>query len=624
MQIRELFAADVTRDIPPVVYFHEQSPEMVRAEVSEYIITGGFPEGDPRARRYAASGGAGGGAGGGGIHEQFVHLLRGVTRELSKKGGPELPAAWISGFYGSGKSSFTKLLGLALDGVALPDGTPLEKALLARDDSPLRQELVDAWQELRSKVERPIAVVFDIGGVARDDEHIHCAALRQLQVRLGYCSKSNLVADHELRLEKDGEWDRFLALGRQVLGKDWSVAKEEEQADDHFSHVLHVMNPDRYRDPVSWLDSRAGARTGAGTSVREVVDAIEAMMRLRAPGRRLFLVIDEVSQYVLLALTLQFGAVSAERCWDQLRRVPDFSGIDRSEFDAVVAHMLREDYLFESGGLLSMGEQAERVFGKKNFLELYAVFSSPVLFRVVTPTGREIGSLEQGFVDRLVEQMSSFLLGGRAWAVEHVNHKDRVVVVKDAPRGQKPSWGGFIPQMLGPELCQRIRQIHTETTRYPYVSEQAHAVIDAARGDLGDLLRRPGPAVQLDDRAARWWTFAGGRVNHTLKYGLEILEGWRVVADNFQLRTEGDGVSHDTVRRAIDKLADPAWWRDPATERAILARLPEYRLSKFQRCLPERYGVEVVGAYLLDLGGAGVAARAQVVAQSVGEGGRRR
>src|SRR5262249_24944855 len=159
-----------------------------------------------------------------GIHEQFVHLLRGVLQELDKKGGPELPASWISGLYGSGKSSFAKLLGLSLDGVVLPDGTPLSAALLARDDSPRHKELVEAWAGLARRVS-PIAVVFDIGGIARDDEHIHSAVLRLVQSRLGYCSKDNLVADYELRLERDGEWEPFLFAARKTLGKEWEVAK---------------------------------------------------------------------------------------------------------------------------------------------------------------------------------------------------------------------------------------------------------------------------------------------------------------------------------------------------------------------------------------------------------------
>ncbi|HNN97825.1 MAG TPA: hypothetical protein PKI03_36420, partial [Pseudomonadota bacterium] len=90
MRIRDLFALDVTRDIPPVVYFHEQSPQKLADEVAEYIITGGYPDSDPRSQRVRS-----------GIHEQFVHLLQAMARERDKPGGPELPASWISGFYGS-------------------------------------------------------------------------------------------------------------------------------------------------------------------------------------------------------------------------------------------------------------------------------------------------------------------------------------------------------------------------------------------------------------------------------------------------------------------------------------------------------------------------------------------
>lgn len=142
-------------------------------------------------------------------------------------------------------------------------------------------------------------------------------------------------------------------------------------------------------------------------------------------------------------MTLRFGAISADRCWEQLSRVPDFKAISRTELDQVVEHMKTEEFLFESGGLLSMGVKAEKRFGKKNFLELYAVFSSPMLYRVVTHAKRDVGSLEQDFVDRLVEQMSSFLLGGRAWTVDRVSHEEREVVVSEAPRGGKPSWGAI-------------------------------------------------------------------------------------------------------------------------------------------------------------------------------------
>lgn len=307
----------------------------------------------------------------------------------------------------------------------------------------------------------------------------------------------------------------------------------------------------------------------------------------------------------ILAQTLQFGAISAERCFEQLARVPDFRGITPAERTHLIEHLTKEEYLFESGGLLSMGTKAERIFGRKNFSELYAVFSSPVLYRVETETGRDLGSLDQDFADRLVEEMSSFLLGGRAWTVVRLDHKERTVVVREAPRGQKPSWGGFLPQLLGFEICQEVRQIIVDTVEYAYVDKASFAAIESWRADLGDLLRRSnGMAAQQDDRAVRLWTFAGGRINHTLKYAIELIGGWKAVADNFALRIEGDGVSHGTVEAVLGKLREAGFWENTETRTAIRARVPPFRLSKFQRSLPPEAETEFVARSFLDFEGA--------------------
>lgn len=285
MLIRD-FVSDVTRDIPPVVYFHEQSPEKLETEVSEYIITGGWPANHPNHRRVPD-----------GIHEQYVRLLTGIAAELDRAGGPDLPNSWISGFYGSGKSSFAKLLGFALDGVALPDGTSLAEAWLERDTSPNAAQLRDAWRVLRQKVD-PLVVVFDIGAVARDNEHVHAAAVRQVQRKLGYCSTESLVADFELDLEIDGDWARFERTAAEVLGVPWSSVKDKALAEEDFSHVLSVMYPQRYSDPMSWFTSRSGTHTRT-ESPEDAVKAIQDMLKFRRPGATLFLVVDEVSQYVL-------------------------------------------------------------------------------------------------------------------------------------------------------------------------------------------------------------------------------------------------------------------------------------------------------------------------------------
>jgi ATP-dependent Lhr-like helicase len=81
------------------------------------------------------------------------------------------------------------------------------------------------------------------------------------------------------------------------------------------------------------------------------------------------------------------------------------------------------------------------------------------------------------------------------------------------------------------------------------------------------------------------------------------VDGWKVVADNFQLRIEGDGITHESVRNAIERMCAIEFWTAPEMRRAVLARLPGYRLSKFQDCLPERFALEVIAGYLLDVAG---------------------
>ncbi len=96
-----------------------------------------------------------------------------------------------------------------------PTASPSPRPGCAATPPRSRGELRAAWSALRQKID-PLAVVFDIGGIARDNEHIHAAAVRQVQHRLGYCSTEPLVADFELNLERDGEWARFEKVARET------------------------------------------------------------------------------------------------------------------------------------------------------------------------------------------------------------------------------------------------------------------------------------------------------------------------------------------------------------------------------------------------------------------------
>jgi len=307
----------------------------------------------------------------------------------------------------------------------------------------------------------------------------------------------------------------------------------------------------------------------------------------------------------LLAMSLAGDGVAPQPAWEHLSRVPDLRGIGREEFDRLVDWMIHDESFVATGGRLVLGPKAERRFGRRNFMELFAVFSSPQSYTVQTGTGQSLGTLNQEFVDRLVEGVTCFLLGGRAWAVLEVRHDDRRVVVGPAPRGKQPTWGGFIPQFLSEAICRKIRDVLACEDIYNYLTPEAAALLAERRDALARLIAPGSPGVDIADSEIRWWTFAGGRVNTTLRYGLgRLLDGVQIIPDNFLLRLRGDDLTFPRFQDAVAAFRSPAVWDDEGLWNGIFDSLPGYRLSKFQPLMPPWVEREVVARYLPDLTGA--------------------
>jgi ATP-dependent Lhr-like helicase len=144
-------------------------------------------------------------------------------------------------------------------------------------------------------------------------------------------------------------------------------------------------------------------------------------------------------------------------------------------------------------------------------------------------------------------------------------------------------------------LCRVQSDSNTE---YPYINDALAHELQDKREELGESLRRSPLAVQLTPGHAHIWTFAGGRINHTLRYIFALLGDFKVSSDNFQLRIEGNTVTHKGIKEVIQRMHEPEFWADRSVLQLILAALPEYRLSKFQRALPAEYSEEMVTQYL--------------------------
>ena len=100
MQIKEILTIDLTEDIKNVIDLEDLSEIEIKSEIESYIITDGL------AKEYA----------------DFVSKF---TSNIVETG------VWISGFYGSGKSYFGKLLGYMLSNRSIV-GTPARDRILQR------------------------------------------------------------------------------------------------------------------------------------------------------------------------------------------------------------------------------------------------------------------------------------------------------------------------------------------------------------------------------------------------------------------------------------------------------------------------------------------------------------
>jgi len=110
--------------------------------------------------------------------------------------------------------------------------------------------------------------------------------------------------------------------------------------------------------------------------------------------------------------------------------------------------------------------------------------------------------------------------------------------------------------------------------------------------------------VEVDDGEIRWWTFAGGRINTTLRYALaETGPDWKVLPNNFFVRIVHEDLDRAAFNDALETLRERSFWDDERRWAGVAEALPNYRLSKFQALMSRWVVREVVADYLLDIEG---------------------
>ena len=259
-----LFKSDVTRRIEEVIKVDQTDEDVIAGEIDEYVATES-------------------------IKRRFLEVLERYQETPQKP--HEGAAVWVSGFFGSGKSSFAKLLGLALENRPIM-GTPAGQRFAERvGDNKLSVVLKTIGEQIPTH-----AVIFDVStdrGI-RTNQMLTEIMYRLFLESLGYAKDVDL-AELEINLETVGKLDAFEAAYVAEYGKAWRqerglLAFASSQA----SLIMHRLDPVTYPMADSWAKGRVRPNLTAGVFAERVVE----LMDRRKPGHSLVFVIDEVGQFV--------------------------------------------------------------------------------------------------------------------------------------------------------------------------------------------------------------------------------------------------------------------------------------------------------------------------------------
>ncbi len=290
--IRTLFASDIGRRIEEVIKVDQTAEEVLRAEFDEYVVTDA-------------------------IRRHFTNILE-TYRETPNRPHEGI-AVWVSGFFGSGKSSFAKILGLIVSNQYV-DGESLAARFAERAGDKKIGVLLNA-------IEQQIpthAVIFDVStdrGIKSGNQTLTEITYRLFLQSLGYAKDLDL-SELEIELEGQGRLDAFRAEYRKLFGKEWDAEKGKLAFSlSEASRVMHSLDRATFTQADSWV--RAVKDRNDITPGKLAARCAELMKR-RAPDESLLFVVDEVGQFVardvqkmldLQAMVQSLGRVGRGKHW---------------------------------------------------------------------------------------------------------------------------------------------------------------------------------------------------------------------------------------------------------------------------------------------------------------------
>lgn len=265
--IKELFdsSKDINRRIESVVTFADNSEENLKNEINEYVVTDKLHDN----------------------YEKVIEELESAFRNSSNEVG-----VWVSGFYGSGKSSFAKYLGYSFQQSLKVDGISFGEKLMNRvGDNALKtlhRAVIQKYDPLVILIDLTTEATAGITSTVSDIMYYETLKL------IGIKATDPKLMDFVSILQEEGKYEQFCNRV-EAEGKDWETIQSKKLiANKYAAKFAPVVLPEYFSSPEEYNSIKV-------ESVENETDRFKrlcSLVKQKWNKDRIIYVLDEVGQYV--------------------------------------------------------------------------------------------------------------------------------------------------------------------------------------------------------------------------------------------------------------------------------------------------------------------------------------
>jgi hypothetical protein len=265
MKIQSMFQKDINRDINGVIKVAQDDEQSLIQELSEYIIT-------KELRRH--------------FNTFFDNYSKAIDHPTDKIG------VWISGFFGSGKSHFLKMLSYLLSNKEVA-GKRAVDFFKDKFDDPMMYATVVRCTNIPTE-----SILFNIdieGPINKDKTAVLRVFAKVFYNHLGFYGEDLKIAKLEQFVDKRGKTEEFRRVFEEVNGMPWVEARATYAFfEDDIVTVLQNTLGMSETAARNWFNGEENV----DMSIKQLVEEIKEYVDSKGKDFRLLFCVDEVGQYI--------------------------------------------------------------------------------------------------------------------------------------------------------------------------------------------------------------------------------------------------------------------------------------------------------------------------------------